>query len=50
MPRRGKFGAGSCPWRCAFHTPLMEPARGPLARYAAEVLTEALVVPCILES
>ena len=33
------------PVACAFHTPLMEPARGPLARHAAEVLTGTLSCP-----
>ena len=33
------------PVACAFHTPLMEPARGPLARHAAEALTGTLSCP-----
>jgi acyl transferase domain-containing protein/NAD(P)H-dependent flavin oxidoreductase YrpB (nitropropane dioxygenase family)/NAD(P)-dependent dehydrogenase (short-subunit alcohol dehydrogenase family)/acyl carrier protein len=33
------------PVACAFHTPIMEPARGPLARKALEVLTGVLSCP-----
>ena len=33
------------PVACAFHTPLMEPARGPLARHALEALTGAPSCP-----